>query len=154
MASIQWNYKATDDIVKVEVWDVVDKGKKRVLSENLKLGIATAVQEEITPALDAEFLNVYKNTNGVILMMDVTKNWYEHSWFSPLDLKWGKPVQFMLFSFSFFSGRSSTSNANSKKYRKPFQYSFWVTTAICHIIDALLRITFYTFSKPCKGRIR
>lgn len=75
MASIQWNYKATDDIVKVEVWDVVDKGKKRVLSENLKLGIATTIHEEITPALDAEFLNVYKNTNGVVLVMDVTKNW-------------------------------------------------------------------------------
>lgn len=33
-------------------------------------------EKQITPALDAEFLNVYKHTNGVILMMDITKNWW------------------------------------------------------------------------------
>lgn len=60
-------------MVKVEVWDVVDKGKKRVLLEGLKLG-----ERDVSsaPALDAEFLDVYKGTNGVILVMDITKNWY------------------------------------------------------------------------------
>uniref|UniRef100_A0A3B4XH05 RAB, member RAS onco family like 6 n=1 Tax=Seriola lalandi dorsalis TaxID=1841481 RepID=A0A3B4XH05_SERLL len=50
--SIHWNYKTTDDVVKVEVWDVSDE-----------------------VALDAEFLDVYKNCNGVIMMFDITKQW-------------------------------------------------------------------------------
>ncbi|XP_053727554.1 rab-like protein 6 isoform X1 [Synchiropus splendidus] len=86
--SIHWNYKmapyqATDDVVKVEVWDVVDKGQKHPLpegvgkgkrrGENLKLENEPQESDEV--ALDAEFLDVYKNCNGVIMMFDITKQW-------------------------------------------------------------------------------
>ncbi|XP_056274988.1 rab-like protein 6 isoform X2 [Pseudoliparis swirei] len=71
--SIHWNYKTTDDVVKVEVWDVVDKGKGKRRGENLKL--ENEPQESDDVALDAEFLDVYKNCNGIIMMFDITKQW-------------------------------------------------------------------------------
>ncbi|PIK54887.1 putative rab-like protein 6 [Apostichopus japonicus] len=74
VASIQWGYKATDDIVKVEVWDVVDKGKTKKYTESLKLG-NDASEADDQPCLDASFLNVYKGTHGVVMMLDVTKHW-------------------------------------------------------------------------------
>nr|XP_043882184.1 rab-like protein 6 isoform X2 [Solea senegalensis] len=81
VTSIHWNYKTTDDVVKVEVWDVVDKGQKYPLpegkgkrrGENLKLENEPQESDEV--ALDAEFLDVYKNCNGVIMMFDITKQW-------------------------------------------------------------------------------
>lgn len=74
VASIHWSYKATDDIVKVEVWDVVDRGKKKKRFDGLKLDNSQLeVPEE--PALDAEFLDVFKGTNGVIILLDITKSW-------------------------------------------------------------------------------
>uniref|UniRef100_A0A1Q3FXS6 Putative gtpase rab1/ypt1 small g protein n=1 Tax=Culex tarsalis TaxID=7177 RepID=A0A1Q3FXS6_CULTA len=73
VASIQWNFKATDDIVKVEVWDVVDRGKAKQKTGALKLN--TDSMAEDIPVLDAEFLDVYKGTHCVIMMMDITKAW-------------------------------------------------------------------------------
>ena len=72
MANIQWNYKATDDVVKVEVWDVVDKARRKQGGDGLKLS-HNSEEEDTTPKLDAEFVDVYKGTHAVILMYDITK---------------------------------------------------------------------------------
>uniref|UniRef100_A0A6I8NR71 Rab-like protein 6 n=1 Tax=Ornithorhynchus anatinus TaxID=9258 RepID=A0A6I8NR71_ORNAN len=74
VTSIHWNYKTTDDIVKVEVWDVVDKGKCKKRGDGLKLE-NDPQEAESELALDAEFLDVYKNCNGVVMMFDITKQW-------------------------------------------------------------------------------
>uniref|UniRef100_UPI00358E5644 rab-like protein 6 isoform X2 n=1 Tax=Myxine glutinosa TaxID=7769 RepID=UPI00358E5644 len=74
VACIQWNYKATDDIVKVEVWDVVDKGRSRKGGDCLKLE-NDPPEADPNMALDAQSIDVYKDCHGVIVMFDITKQW-------------------------------------------------------------------------------
>ncbi|CAG8523580.1 11450_t:CDS:10 [Acaulospora colombiana] len=93
VANIQWNYNQTNDIIKVEIWDVVDKSinpstvSKRpdVLDNGLKIENSQATPTSPRPlisqippdqlTLDAATINVYRNTHGVILMFDMTKSW-------------------------------------------------------------------------------
>ena len=58
VASINWSYKNTEDIVKVEVWDVVDVAKKRKKLSGLKM--TSGEEEGFETGLDASFIDVYK----------------------------------------------------------------------------------------------
>lgn len=80
VAPIHWTYKNTDYIVKVEVWEVVDKGrtkKKPPIGLKFENQSSTSLPDDAidAPVLDATFLDVYKNATGVILMLDITKPW-------------------------------------------------------------------------------
>ncbi|CAG0880160.1 unnamed protein product [Darwinula stevensoni] len=80
---IQWNFKNTEEIIKVDVWDVVDEGKvKKDPNVPVKLKMAHDKPSDDgfiqQPVLDASFLDVYKDAHGVIMMFDMTKNWTFH----------------------------------------------------------------------------
>jgi GTPase SAR1 family protein len=69
VANIQWSFKASDDIVKVEIWDVVDKSKKRRTITGLKLNNVSQDKGDVDNntnevGLDAETLDVYKGSHG------------------------------------------------------------------------------------------
>ncbi|KAF7727592.1 Rab-like protein 6 [Apophysomyces ossiformis] len=93
VANIPWQYKDSNDVVKIEVWDVVDKAhnnpsKKGDVGIKLEHKATTPSEEknsdqlesldqleESSLALDASTVNVYRNTHAVLFLFDVTKQW-------------------------------------------------------------------------------
>ncbi|KRY47455.1 Rab-like protein 6 [Trichinella britovi] len=74
VASVEWSYKTRDDVIKVDIWDVVDRSRKKTRNvDNLK--ITNDSVEIVEPSLDASFIDVYQGAHGVVLMFDVTKPW-------------------------------------------------------------------------------
>ncbi|KRZ19914.1 Rab-like protein 6 [Trichinella pseudospiralis] len=89
VASVEWSYKTRDDVIKVDIWDVVDRSRKKTRNvDNLKLTndcvevlfhffnvIFYRLFQIVEPSLDASFIDVYQGAHGVVLMFDVTKPW-------------------------------------------------------------------------------
>ncbi|KAI9307486.1 hypothetical protein BJ944DRAFT_286175 [Cunninghamella echinulata] len=105
VTNIPWNYKDSNDIVKIEVWDVVDKAHNNnnnikkdtgIKLEHTAATASTAAAEASTPstniekpidnkeqtasvtsdlALDASTVDVYRNSHAAILVFDITKQW-------------------------------------------------------------------------------
>jgi GTPase SAR1 family protein len=77
VATINWSSRACEEaIIKVEVWDVVDKSRKKRRPVNSSLKLANSINVPVSEiCLDAEFLDVYKSTAGVLFIYDITKPW-------------------------------------------------------------------------------
>ncbi|KAG0246939.1 Rab-like protein 6 [Mortierella sp. GBA43] len=84
VANIPWQYPHTKDIIKVEVWDVVDRGVQSI-SVNAPITLKvdntpnSGLPVELAPhagfSLDASTIDVYRNTDGVVLLYDASKPW-------------------------------------------------------------------------------
>lgn len=77
VATINWSSRVCGDaIIKVEVWDVVDRSRKKRRPINPTLKLSNAIDVPVAEvSLDAEFLDVYKSTAGVLFVYDITKPW-------------------------------------------------------------------------------
>ncbi|KAI9268827.1 hypothetical protein BDA99DRAFT_502755 [Phascolomyces articulosus] len=90
VANIPWQYKDSNDVIKVEVWDVVDKAHNKPSSKpdtGIKLEHnapsklqqqqqqEAASSEEQELGLDASTVNVYRNTHAALFIFDITKQW-------------------------------------------------------------------------------
>ncbi|KAG0091387.1 Rab-like protein 6 [Podila epicladia] len=127
VANIPWQYSHTKDIIKVEVWDVVDKGVQsgelRTSTSNAALKIdnntpaspkSKATQSTDTAphaafALDASTIDVYRNTDGIILVYDISKPWtFEYIAKTLADVPTNIPV-LILSNFTDDSNRPAVS---------------------------------------------
>ncbi|CAO3600148.1 unnamed protein product [Absidia cylindrospora] len=95
VANIPWQYKDSNDIVKIEVWDVVDKAHNN--NNNNKIGHGIKLQHttightdpvtaeqthepkssvtDMDMALDASTVDVYRNAHAALFIFDTTKQW-------------------------------------------------------------------------------
>lgn len=81
----------TSDIIKIEIWDVVDKAHNKAVIKSADAGIkldhntqptskptqetGRGTDEMSDLALDASTVDVYRNTHAVIFVFDITKQW-------------------------------------------------------------------------------
>lgn len=81
----------------MEIWDVVDKGRKRRPLDGLKLNGALQVTQvpEVVTALDAEFIDVYKVSLSDLLD---TYYWRPVQWVTVSRLAGVVPVFWRLMS--------------------------------------------------------
>lgn len=98
--------------VKLELWDVVDKAKKRGRTGSLKTKTDEETNEKNeqdhpdSPSLDAETIDVLKGTNAVIFTFNPTKKWtWEYIEREIIKIPTSVYVLIVvcLFSFLFFS---------------------------------------------------
>ncbi|KAI8879044.1 P-loop containing nucleoside triphosphate hydrolase protein [Backusella circina FSU 941] len=82
VANIPWHYKDSNDIVKIEVWDVVDKAHNKTVTKTQGIKLdhnekqkEQQQQEEDNMGLDASTVNVYRNSHAALFLFDITKPW-------------------------------------------------------------------------------
>ncbi|CAO3596347.1 unnamed protein product [Absidia cylindrospora] len=90
VANIPWHYKDSNDVVKIELWDVVDKAhnNNNKKGTGIKLEHSTTgqttdsaateqTQESLSTdmALDASTVDVYRNAHAALFIFDTTKQW-------------------------------------------------------------------------------
>eukprot|EP00730_Choanoeca_flexa_P003680 TRINITY_DN11473_c1_g2_i10.p1 TRINITY_DN11473_c1_g2~~TRINITY_DN11473_c1_g2_i10.p1 ORF type:complete len:363 (+),score=53.96 TRINITY_DN11473_c1_g2_i10:951-2039(+) len=68
VTNISWKYKQSAGVVKVEIWDVIDRGIPKTNSK-------APLDGDVPMCLDASFVDVYKGTHGAIFLFDISKKW-------------------------------------------------------------------------------